>query len=245
MLDVAGLVVLVPLGVRFAEVVHVAIEDIALLQKGADLRQAHLVQRGALFIGVAEDASTGIRGRGALLGCVDELRLIHHAMPEPPLVGGFVDDHGVLHIVAGVRNHSHYSVGPCWVQVALRRIVHLCSHHGLLRVEDPEDLVVGPVAVVMVGRAHGLLQHLALVHVPRTLVVVREGCERRQQGENLRRPQFLVGVPHRQLLRHLVLTHGASPTLGLQREVGPLFLLGEGGDAEEDLFQRADELLLP
>ena len=45
----------------------------------------------------------------------------------------------------------------------------------------------------MRGRGHRLLAHLALVHVPRGLVEVREGDRAREVAQEARLPDLLVG----------------------------------------------------
>lgn len=51
---------------------------------------------------------------------VDELRLVHAAVAESPLVARFVQNHGVFHVVARVGDHRHHRIH------ALRVLVHLC-----------------------------------------------------------------------------------------------------------------------
>mmetsp|Transcript_70617 Transcript_70617/g.216406 ORF Transcript_70617/g.216406 Transcript_70617/m.216406 type:complete len:960 (-) Transcript_70617:541-3420(-) len=244
-LHVARLVVLVLGQVRLVVGVHIAIHRGVLGQEGPDLRQARRVELRDLQ-GVREVALRRLVLLQALGRGVDDLGFVDHAVAEAPLVGRLVDDHRVLHVVACVRDHCDHGVGPSGVQVAAHRIVGLGSHHRLLGVQDPEHLVVGPVLVVVVRRPHGLLQHLALVHVPRTLVVVRERRQRREDREDPGRRDLLVAVMYGELLWdafHRAAAAAALRAAGGQDGVGLLALGRQRRDVNEDLLQRTDELL--
>mmetsp|Transcript_75789 Transcript_75789/g.214463 ORF Transcript_75789/g.214463 Transcript_75789/m.214463 type:complete len:279 (-) Transcript_75789:248-1084(-) len=185
LLHVAGLLLVVGLDLAAAVVVHGAVERVAPAQVGAHGRQAVGVElrrrEAAALWRVREAALAPLLGAVALARGLDDLGLVDLALGEAAVVGSLADDHRVLHVVARVRDHRHHGVGAHRVQVAVRSLVHLGPHQRPLGVHDAEDLIVGPVDVVVVGRAHGLLEHLTLVHVPRALVVIREGREPREK----------------------------------------------------------------
>lgn len=106
---------------------------------------------------------------------LSDIGLVYGTVTESALICALVDDHGVFHVVAGVGDNGNHSVGAVRVLPKVVVTVFLGLNEGLLREEDPVDLVVHAVGVVVVGRAHGLLGHLALIHVTRRLVVLGEG----------------------------------------------------------------------
>mmetsp|Transcript_70093 Transcript_70093/g.194877 ORF Transcript_70093/g.194877 Transcript_70093/m.194877 type:complete len:401 (+) Transcript_70093:1336-2538(+) len=169
---------------------------------------------------------------------LDDFRLVDHAIAEASVVRPFVDNHGVLHVVACVRDHSNDRVGPLRVRIAFRTFVHRGAHDGLLWGEDPVHFVVAPVNMVVVRRAHRLFQHLALVHVPRTLVVVRERRERGKQRKYFGRAQLFVGVFHRELFRDFFAT--VNP-VG-ECDTGKMPLNAKRRDIKEKLLDGADIL---
>mmetsp|Transcript_39634 Transcript_39634/g.84522 ORF Transcript_39634/g.84522 Transcript_39634/m.84522 type:complete len:429 (-) Transcript_39634:1217-2503(-) len=253
-LDMGALVVLVCGDVLDPVLVHRTTDGVALVQFLAKVREAIVVE--VLFeppnlpirvqVDVGESASRLVAIREALCGrCLDDLGLVDHAVAEAPLVGGLVDNHRILHVVARVGDDCHHRVGPSGVRIAVGSVVHLCAHQWRLWVEDPVDLVVSSVGVAVVGRPHGLLQHLALVHVARALVVVRERGQTGQEREHLRGLKLLVRVLQRQLLGDLAIGDGAAlPLLLLKHSVRALALRRHDGHIEDELLQGADPLRL-
>mmetsp|Transcript_21691 Transcript_21691/g.36260 ORF Transcript_21691/g.36260 Transcript_21691/m.36260 type:complete len:388 (-) Transcript_21691:185-1348(-) len=134
----------------------------------------------------------GPLGVALLLGQVDGLALVHGGVHQPALHAGLVDHHGVLHVVPGVGQHRHHRVRARRVLVHLVLLVDVVAGERALRGLDAVELVVEAVRVRQQGGAHGLLGHLALVHVARALVVVAPRGERGQHGEHGRRTRLLV-----------------------------------------------------
>ena len=137
-------------------------------------------------------------------------------MGKPPFHGTFVDDHGVFHVVAGVGDDRHDGVGAVGV------LVHLVG--GLVSVLDngrhgrlqPVHLVVGAVRQCHGGGAHGLLAHLALVHVSGTLVEITERGQTRNQRQHVHGVLFHVCHPTaEQDVRFHGGVHQFHPTHGL------------------------------
>ena len=106
---------------------------------------------------------------------VSDVGLVDAAVAKASLIGALVDNHGILHVVTRVRDHSHYGIGPTRAHIEIIVQVLVRAHQRLLREQKSVDLVVHSVGVVVIWRAHGLLGHLTLVHVARRLVVVTEG----------------------------------------------------------------------
>lgn len=111
-------------------------------------------------------------------------------MAESLLVGRLVDDHSVFHVVSGVGKHGYDCVGAGVVVRELEVFIELGAHQWFLAVEDAVELVVEPVVPVEHASSHGLLGHLALIHVTRGLVVVEEGDVLGQDGEEVGRRIF-------------------------------------------------------
>jgi hypothetical protein len=64
---------------------------------------------------------------------------------------------------------------------------------GLLREENAIHFIVHAIGMVVVGGTHGLLGHLALIHVTRGLVVLWERLHGGNDTQNVHWVQFLVG----------------------------------------------------
>ena len=86
-------------------------------------------------------------------------------MREAAVVRRLVDDHGVLHVVARVRDDRDHRVGPRGVLVETVPIVVVVAHDGRLRRVQRVRLGVRPVRPRVEGRAHRLLAHLGRVRV--------------------------------------------------------------------------------
>ena len=91
--------------------------------------------------------------------------LVHDAVAEASLKRGLVQDHGVLHIVARVRDHGDDRVRTLRILVEAVLNVATGPHERCLRREQPVQVVVGAVRQRVRGRRHRLLAHLTLVHV--------------------------------------------------------------------------------
>jgi hypothetical protein len=70
--------------------------------------------------------------------------------------------------------------------------VRLCFDNGSLREEDSEDFIVCSVDMVVIRSSHRLFSHLALIHVPRTLVVVGKGSTTSHDREDVDRVNLLM-----------------------------------------------------
>ena len=63
---------------------------------------------------------------------------------------------------------------------------------GLLRKENPIHFIVHAIGVVVIRSTHGLLGHLALIHVTRGLIVLGERLHGGDDTQNVHWVQFLV-----------------------------------------------------
>jgi len=150
---------------------------------------------------------------------INNLVLVDGTMTETALVSGLVDNHGIFHIVTSVRNDSNDGVSTHGVLVEEVLLVRaLVTNDGNLRILDTVDLVINTVRVGVVRSTHGLLTHLALIHVTGRLVVVGEGSERGNHGEDIRGRNFLM-----------------------RRETG-LEILRQASDFHSELLKSADVL---
>ena len=86
-------------------------------------------------------------------------------VPKSSLISALIENHSILHIVPGIRNDSHYSIDTLRTQPEIILRVVCSPHKRSLWEQYPINLVVHPIWVVVVGRSHGLLGHLTLVHV--------------------------------------------------------------------------------
>jgi hypothetical protein len=95
-------------------------------------------------------------------------------MSKSSLVGTFVYDHSIFHIVASIRNNGDYSV--CATRCLIEIIVYVVkrSNQWCLWEEQPINFIVHSIRVGMIGCSHSLLCHLTLIHVSWRLVVVAE-----------------------------------------------------------------------
>mmetsp|Transcript_4276 Transcript_4276/g.11899 ORF Transcript_4276/g.11899 Transcript_4276/m.11899 type:complete len:345 (-) Transcript_4276:1912-2946(-) len=124
---------------------------------------------------------------------VDRHGLVYARVSEPPLVARLIQNHGVLHIKSRVRQHRDDRVGAIGIFVHIERTVSCRLDHGSLRILQSIQLVVGPIRQRMHGSSHGLLPHLTLIHIPRTLIVIRERSEGSNETEHVVRIEFHVG----------------------------------------------------
>eukprot|EP00964_Phaeocystis_antarctica_P141265 scaffold106242_cov63-Phaeocystis_antarctica.AAC.8 len=123
---------------------------------------------------------------------VDDRVGVHRGVREAAVVRRLVDDHRVLHVVARVRDDRHHGVGARGVLVEAVALVVAVAHDGALRRVQRVGLGVGAMRLGVERCAHGLLAHLALVHVARRLVEVGEGREARDEREDVRRLELAV-----------------------------------------------------
>ena len=123
---------------------------------------------------------------------VPQVALVHSTVGEPSIVCTLIDNHRVLHIVASVGDDSNDSIGATWTHIEVVVQVLLGPDQWCLGEQKPVDLVVHPIGVSMVWCSHGLLGHLALVHVPWTLVVVAEGDRGGDHREDIERVHLLM-----------------------------------------------------
>ena len=106
---------------------------------------------------------------------IANVRLIDTPMGEASVVSSLVNDHRVLHVVPSVADNSDDGIRTRRAQVEIILQVLSRTNQGRLREKKPVDLVVHAIRVGVVGCAHCLFGHLALVHVTRALIVVAEG----------------------------------------------------------------------
>jgi len=88
------------------------------------------------------------------------------------LIGRLVDNHGILHIIAGVGDDGDDGVDTKRILVDAVLLVRLVADQRRLNVLNAVDFVVDTVGEGVERRAHRLLTHLTLVHVTRTLVEI-------------------------------------------------------------------------
>jgi len=124
---------------------------------------------------------------------VAQVALVNGTMAEAALIGTLIDDHGVLHVIAGIRDDGDDSVCSTWTDVKVIVEMLLRPDERLLREKESIDLVVHPVWMSMVRRTHCLLGHLTLIHVSWRLVVVAEGDRRRDDREHIDWFDLLMG----------------------------------------------------
>lgn len=175
---------------------------ITLLDPHTDMRQTVSVNQG---FGLGADLITGreaeelgdftlglAAARVALSEAV-HLGLVDGTVTEPALVSRLVDDHSVVHVVTSVGDNGHDSVRTIGEVVQTVFIVQRCSDDGCLTGLQAVQLVVCTVVDCCTGGTHGLLAHLALVHVTGRLVVVGEGGHVGHNREDVGRRVFNVG----------------------------------------------------
>ena len=100
-----------------------------------------------------------------------QIALVNSSMPKTSLISTLVNDHGIFHVVACVRNYCDYCIGPLRILSEIILLVTLGLNKGLLREKNSVDLVIHSKRVVVIGSSHGLLSHLALIHITRRLIV--------------------------------------------------------------------------
>ena len=110
---------------------------------------------------------------------VTHVRFVNTAMAKASIVCTFINDHGIFHIIASVTNYSDYGISTRWTQVEIVFEMFRRAYKWLLREQQSVDLIIHSIGVRMIWSSHCLFSHLALIHVPRTLIVVAEGDGRR------------------------------------------------------------------
>ena len=123
---------------------------------------------------------------------IAHVALVDAPVGEAPIVRPLVDDHRVFHVVARVADYGNDGIGAAGAQIEVILQVLGRSHQRRLREQQTVDLVVHAVGVRMVGGAHRLLRHLALVHVAWALVVVAERDRARDDRQNVEAIELLV-----------------------------------------------------
>lgn len=113
-------------------------------------------------------------------------------MAESSLIGTLVDDHGIFHVIPGIRDDSHDGIGPTGVLSEIIFLILVGVDQGFLREENAIHFIVHAIGVVVVGGTHGLLGHLALIHVTRGLIVLWERLHGGNDTQNVHWVQFLV-----------------------------------------------------
>ena len=179
-------------GLPSLRVVH-RTDRIAFLDVQTDRRQAVGVQsqrrgiagRDGLARRPLEDERLG--RRVARIHQVDIVAFVDRRVREAAFEGGFVQDHGVLEVVARVANHRHHAVHALRVRIEQKLPVQRVVHQRSLRRLQSVHLGVRAMAPREARRSHRLLAHLALIHVTRRLVEVRKRSQRRQQRQHVRR----------------------------------------------------------
>ena len=130
--------------------------------------------------------------RGHVCVQVPDVGLVDAAVGKAPIVGAFVDDHGVLHVVPSVANDGYDCISATGAQIEV--IVEVLGRANQRRLWEKQavDLVVHSVGVRVIRCAHRLLSHLALVHVPWALIVVAEWNSASDDGEHIETVELLV-----------------------------------------------------
>ena len=95
-------------------------------------------------------------------------------MPKATVVSTLINNHSVFHVISGVSNDCHHRIHTTRTLLEIIFTEGFSSDDGRLREQESVDLVVHSEGVVVVWSSHGLLSHLALVHITWTLVVVSE-----------------------------------------------------------------------
>lgn len=98
--------------------------------------------------------------------------LINNPVSEPIFIGALIDNHGVFHIISGIGEHSNNSISAGVVVTELEILIEFGPDEWFLAVQNTVHLVIKPVIPVQDTGPHGLLRHLALIHVTWGLVVV-------------------------------------------------------------------------
>ena len=114
-------------------------------------------------------------------------------MHKASLVGTFVHDHCVLHVIPCVRDNCNHSVGSLRALGEIVVGVILSPHERGLREKDSVHLVVHSVWMIVVWGSHRLLGHLALIHVSRRLVIVRKWDRRSNYRKHVYWVKLLMG----------------------------------------------------
>lgn len=121
------------------------------------------------------------------------------SMHESSLIRSFIDDHCVFNIIASVTQHCDDRVHARGILVEVQLTHCLVLNQRLLDIGDRVGLVVVSLQNVVTRSPHGLLRHLALVHVSRGLIVNQKGNLGRQFTQNA----FLQNLDVSVLVRHV------------------------------------------
>ena len=218
------------------EAVHVdAVEPFALDVEAAETLAAVFLGRLGIherrdgflaLLAVAEAEETfGLLSAGFLVLELVLFNFIDGSVSEAALERGFVDYHGVVHVVAGVGddgNDGVHAVGEVVETVVV--VEGRADNRGLTGLEAV-GLVVGAVADGGAGGTHRLFSHLTLVHVSGRLVEVAEGGHVGDDREDVRGIELHMGglaggdLGLRDSDGHVRLLEGANDVLLLEGKV--------------------------
>ena len=123
---------------------------------------------------------------------VANVGFVDAAVGEAAIVGAFVDDHGVLHVVSGVADDGYDCISATGAQIEVIVEVLSRANQWSLWEKQAVDLVVHSIRVRVIRCAHRLLSHLALVHVSWALIVVAEWNSAGDDGKHIETVELLV-----------------------------------------------------
>jgi len=103
------------------------------------------------------------------VGQIDDLALVHGAVPKAAFVRALIENHRVLHVITRVRDDGDNRVGTVRERVHSVGAVQRRANNGGLAGLEAVEFVVGAVAQSGRWCTHGLLTHLALVDITRAL----------------------------------------------------------------------------
>lgn len=153
---------------------------VALLEEAADIRETVFVDLAfdvCFDFGAWGEAEQlldvfGGAGFGATFFEFVFLDFVYCAVAETTFVCGFVDNHSVVHVVAGIRNNCDHSIHAIGEVVKSIFVVKRGADDWCLSGLKSVGLVVCSVSDGCTWRSHGLFAHLTLVHVSGGLVEV-------------------------------------------------------------------------
>ena len=156
-----------------SRVIHVCRDWISWIQLGADKRQSISVQvlhtcmlaialfRPDIMAKTKMKRNGGIRPRSAAdILEVNHLRLVDGSIGEPALVGGFVQDHSVFHVVACVGYHCNDGIGTTGEGIHGIRVVEMRADDRCLACLKSVQFVVRSVLESGGWGSHCLFSHL-------------------------------------------------------------------------------------
>jgi hypothetical protein len=93
-------------------------------------------------------------------------------MTKTTVIGSLVDNHSIFHVITSVGDNSHDSINSTRTLLEVVLTEGFSSHDRCLREQKSINFIIHSERMVVVRCSHGLLSHLALIHVSRTLVIV-------------------------------------------------------------------------